>query len=51
MLATDRDKHLFNLDIFPTVPQKKYFVINSSNLMNMLVYNQKYQILLSASLV
>ena len=46
MLATDRDKHLFNLYIFRTVPQKSI----SSNLTNMLVYNQKYQLLLSASL-
>ena len=33
-----------------TSTTEKYFVINLSYVMNMLVYNQKYRILLSASL-
>ena len=50
MVATDRDKHLSNFIHISNCTTEKYFIINSSNLMKMLVYNQKYRILLSALL-
>ena len=52
MRATDRDKYLFNLLIFWTVPKEINLIVNlKSKLMKKLVYNKKYKRKLPGRLV